>query len=587
MPGREAHQPHTATASSREETATPGLARAAVAELAQIRADGFNAVILVIPWPGFQVSLQPPRYDPALFLRLQRVLAAAEAAGLFVVGRVGFAWQFNPDNSPRPRDRCAALLTSPAAAAAWEEYLGALHAAVSPAPNYLFSLWSWEEASCLFGFMGQPLEQRRRLASATGFQEFALARGLALGLAAAIPAASGTPPQAVSAYWDFCNHVWRELLAKGREVMPGLTMELRVDSNPVVQPNGSVHWQQSDYQLGLGEGEVRGLYWSPSWGTSSNSSGSGGAGGEGMSAGTVLRLLGALLRQLIAALAGAAGAEATHASSSSSSSPPAASAAVPPVPLLFLDQFNFIDNTPAMAKLPRLAPAAVPEFLAAAAPLLLNSTAGYGLWVYRDYRQSSIYNPSFELGLRGWRVEGCCAAAVPVPALVPAPASARGNGTATAGLAAAGPGGSSDGGRKVLQLEGKGSKGVAVHTSRPNPISEADCDGGSSVRSVCLELQAAPGTRPGAVLTVILNGETQQLAAAPSLQHTCLDFRPPQHDMWLNLTLEVVEGDAVLVDWVTCHCHVQRMGFRGVDGAPGELYENVGQLNRELDRVLK
>ena len=43
------------------------------AELEQVREDGFNAIVLVIPWPGFQVIVEgpggQPLYDPARFKR--------------------------------------------------------------------------------------------------------------------------------------------------------------------------------------------------------------------------------------------------------------------------------------------------------------------------------------------------------------------------------------------------------------------------------------------------------------------------------------------------------------------------------------
>lgn len=59
------------------------------AELRQIQLDGFDAIIIVIPWGGFQVSVDPVLYDPWLYSRLHAVLAAARAAGIYVVARIG------------------------------------------------------------------------------------------------------------------------------------------------------------------------------------------------------------------------------------------------------------------------------------------------------------------------------------------------------------------------------------------------------------------------------------------------------------------------------------------------------------------
>ena len=53
--------------------------------------DGFDAIIIVVPWPGFQVSVDPILYDPWLYNRLHTVMAVARKLGIYVVARIG-AW---------------------------------------------------------------------------------------------------------------------------------------------------------------------------------------------------------------------------------------------------------------------------------------------------------------------------------------------------------------------------------------------------------------------------------------------------------------------------------------------------------------
>ena len=142
---------------------------------------------------------------------------------------------------------------------------------------------------------------------------------------------------------------------------------------------------------------------------------------------------------------------------------------------------------------------------------------------------------------------------------------------------------------------------------------------------VCLELAAASPGRP-ASLRVTLNGEEQVVSPTPAgsgsgtaissgssrsgggigsssrggagpaaagaaaragAGYTCLEFTPPAHDPWLNLTLAVPAGAAVLVDRVSIHCHVQYLGFRDPDGVPGPHFGALRRLNAELERLLR
>ncbi len=72
-----------------------------------------------------------------------------------------------------------------------------------------------------------------------------------------------------------------------------------------------------------------------------------------------------------------------------------------------VEQFNFADNTPGYAgQHAQIDKEELPAFLEGAAELLKQKSRGYGLWAYRDYVDSAIYNSSFELGLRGWDYQG-------------------------------------------------------------------------------------------------------------------------------------------------------------------------------------
>lgn len=63
-------------------------------ELAQIAADGFNSIILVIPWREFQPETNPVSYNDYAFRKLERVMEAAGEQGLWVSLRISYTWDY-------------------------------------------------------------------------------------------------------------------------------------------------------------------------------------------------------------------------------------------------------------------------------------------------------------------------------------------------------------------------------------------------------------------------------------------------------------------------------------------------------------
>ena len=59
-------------------------------ELAQIAADGFNSIILVVPWNEFQPDMNPCRYEEYPMEKFHKVMNAAGQHGLDVYLRVGY-----------------------------------------------------------------------------------------------------------------------------------------------------------------------------------------------------------------------------------------------------------------------------------------------------------------------------------------------------------------------------------------------------------------------------------------------------------------------------------------------------------------
>lgn len=112
-------------------------------ELAQIAADGFNTIILVIPWREFQPSVMPLTYNPYAFEKLDQVMEAAEKQGLSVMFRVGYTWDYYGDESSVYRFR--ELLRSEAVRNGWLAYAGRIYETGSRYSNFCGGFMTWED----------------------------------------------------------------------------------------------------------------------------------------------------------------------------------------------------------------------------------------------------------------------------------------------------------------------------------------------------------------------------------------------------------------------------------------------------------
>ena len=69
------------------------------ANFARIKADGFNSIILVIPWREFQPGDMGNMYNEAAFAKLDQVMKCADDHGLMVTLRIGYCWDYSGDAS--------------------------------------------------------------------------------------------------------------------------------------------------------------------------------------------------------------------------------------------------------------------------------------------------------------------------------------------------------------------------------------------------------------------------------------------------------------------------------------------------------
>ncbi len=328
----------------------------------QLIEDGFNTIILVVPWREFQSDQFDPKYDNFYIKQLDRVMAAADSHDLSVLVRVAYTHQIPEHATFSGLTQAQRLLTDEDTEKVWLDYLEKVFEICHGYRSFRNGFLSWEEFWHAFSrWQLYPLEFRTKLAHDTGFDSFLKARGI--GNINAIP--RGDEPEH-EVFHAFINDRIARMFQRALTVFPRLTMEIRVDKDRLESSNGEIHWLSNDNYSDISG--TRLTYWAPFMGAANT--------GETLTATQAIELLDHMLDEVTDK-----GANPNH----------------------IIDQFNFVDEAPKFKGIhAKIDTAEVEIFLTKAAPLLIKKSAGYGLWAYRDYRQNLLYNARFLMGMRGW-----------------------------------------------------------------------------------------------------------------------------------------------------------------------------------------
>lgn len=345
------------------------------ADFSRLREEGFNSLILLVPWANVQLTVHPPTYKLFVLSRIEYVMQKAVEYNLFTIFRVSYPHGFDPMNEPASgHERCRLIMdidTSNGIQDGWLDYMSVLNGIFTKEQynsSYLYSFTSWEDFFCLISIgKDTPDDQRIHLSKQLGFDKFLMdnykPEELEKMFKGFTPGEYPIPKwslrdEGFPAYIKFIDMKWWKLVMLGRSVHPNLTMELRIDKE-----GGKIA-----YDMHLEDkGPPKQAYW---------------AGYMGSRPGIPL-VSDVAVSNLERAM--------KHASVDAQSP-------------IILGQFNFQDNTPHMV-MRNIILEECNTFLEKSAAVLKKYTKGYGLWAYRNYRQSEIFNGSFLLGLEGWNVQ--------------------------------------------------------------------------------------------------------------------------------------------------------------------------------------
>ncbi len=347
----------------------------AAEDFAALRADGFNTVVLVIPWPGFVESAENGALVPERAERLGNLIDMAGDAGLNVILRIGYAYDSAVQLSGRWLLR---LWFEEPLRLAWLEYIAALWEIAESRPQVRFAFITWEDLWAITGLGSGNAQDRLNNAGRSGYrawleqysdlQTVRERYGVNFSDWSEVPVPRRMEP-AYGMFMDFIDHAWIHRFFKpAQAVFPTLSMEVRIDSDPIWNgPGDLAYWHSHELAWDLPGAPWTTVYWSPAMGSANQ--------GDTLSPERAVELLEFQMTRLRAVTGNRP---------------------------IFIDQFLVEDFTPGFEMNDRLARDSVDEFLELATPVLRALTHGYALWAWRDYEHNAVPSPDFSRTADNW-----------------------------------------------------------------------------------------------------------------------------------------------------------------------------------------
>ncbi len=340
-----------------------------------IQEDGFNAIILIVPWGEFQPGVDPIRFNDDAYRRLSMVCSKAHSAGLKVFLRVSYNADYYPYVQQPYFERANSLMTGNSLTPVWVKYLEKINAATRECSNSVFISWEdfWyvisiaenletqEEKAAYSKHLGYAAWINRNANSdykaryAADFRRFGV-----------YPIPSRDNPDFEMFFQYFDDQLINKLLPILAKNFQQASVEARTDSDPIYDGKDLVKWYAHTNHYTMTSSDYLMTYWGPPIGAVNQ--------GEKESSKKVIDRFNYLQRNLL----------------------------VQTPNQIFIEQWQFKDNNPVFHYNARVNPSELSQFIRDSARPLAQFTAGYALWNWRDYKASILFNGFFSLGKLGW-----------------------------------------------------------------------------------------------------------------------------------------------------------------------------------------
>lgn len=356
------------------------------AEFEKIKSDGFNSIILIIPWRQFQPGIGKSNlYNQEALEKFDKIMSKADEHGLGVILRIGYTWDYYRNRgNDEIIERYEKIVHDQQTRDAWIEYVEKIYT-IADAHQSLwggFVCWEdfWNLTSKIKAIAGNN-EDSLKYAKDMGFGKFLVDHyemseirqmyddtQLYAEEDLYIPTED---KRAFKVFYDFYDEFLNNLLADTQTAFPNVSMEVRVDDDWIVNEEGrNVYYTHANTYPCVGSDYSTIMYGIPI-GMVNN--------GEKVS------WKEALLKTEDALVKVAGGNEGKK---------------------IYIDQFLFYDNTQEYNHNAQLADDQIDDYLLNVEKVFEEYTRGYGIWVYKDYYLDKISNGSFSDELEGWESEG-------------------------------------------------------------------------------------------------------------------------------------------------------------------------------------
>lgn len=349
-------------------------------ELLQIKEDGFDSIILVVPWREFQPEVAPVEYNEKAFDALNEVMKAAQSCELDVYARIGYTWDYYNDTEESVINRFWNLLSDETTNKAWYEYVQKMYDELSGYNSFKAGFITWEDFWNILGMCDGNILSRSSRAKKVGYidwiaQNYALEEyneryGTSFKRYEDIVIPKRDEP-AMFAMYEFYDDFLNSLLKQSQKVFPNLSMEVRLDWDSVINKMGEAEYYKHNNTFFCADSGFTATMYGIPMGFENI--------GEKVSFEEAMEKTEYILKQLKLENEGK------------------------PV---YIEQFIFADNTPKFSYNAQIAEDQIDDYLENISLILLENSEGYGIWTYRDYCSNMIYNSQFALGMDGWSERG-------------------------------------------------------------------------------------------------------------------------------------------------------------------------------------
>lgn len=352
----------------------------------KIKSDGFNSIILLIPWGQFQPGIGKSNlYNQDALEKLDRVMEKADEHGIGVVLRIGYTWDYYRNRgNDEIMERYEKIVYDEQTREAWLEYVERLYTVAGSHQSLWGGFICWEDfwifTEKMSAISGKN-EDSLKYAQDIGFGDFFMNHyelseirklyddtRLYAEEDLYIPAVDKPAFKVFySFYDDFLNH----LLQDTQTAFPNVSMEVRIDDDWIVNEEGkNVYYSHAATYACDGSDYSTIMYGIPIGMKNM---------GEKVTWSHALEKTEAAFQKVAVNNGGKK---------------------------IYVDQFLYYDNTQAYSHNAQLIDDQIDDYLLNVEDAFKEYTRGYGVWAYKDYYMDKISNGSFSDSLEGWETTG-------------------------------------------------------------------------------------------------------------------------------------------------------------------------------------